>query len=97
MVFSKIYFSNAPEARNGVPPKIWKQSQEIESIRTRRQPLVLLNDQNSRESPSEEMYVSHHNLFQESILPIILEDFGGEGFCFQEDGAPPHYHSDVRS
>ena len=30
-------------------------------------------------------------------MPSIREDFEDEEFYFQQDGAPPHYHSDVRS
>ena len=30
-------------------------------------------------------------------MPRIREHFGDEGFYFQRDGAPPHYHRDVRA
>ncbi|GFT11903.1 uncharacterized protein NPIL_425361 [Nephila pilipes] len=37
------------------------------------------------------------NLLQQSIIPSIREDFKQEEFFFQQDGALPHYHRDVRS
>ncbi|GFT11948.1 uncharacterized protein NPIL_602731 [Nephila pilipes] len=37
------------------------------------------------------------NLLQQSVIPSIREDFEQENFYFQQDGAPPHYHRDVRS
>ncbi|GFT95276.1 uncharacterized protein NPIL_460641 [Nephila pilipes] len=37
------------------------------------------------------------NLLQQSVIPSIREDFEQEEFYFQQDGAPPHYHRDVRS
>ena len=37
------------------------------------------------------------NFLQQSVMPSIREDFEDEEFYFQQDGAPPHYHSDVRS
>ena len=30
-------------------------------------------------------------------MPRIREQFGDEEFYFQQDGAPPHYHRDVRA
>ena len=30
-------------------------------------------------------------------MPRIHEDFHDEDFYFQQDGAPPHYHHDVRA
>ena len=36
------------------------------------------------------------NLLQQSVMPSIREDFEQEEFYFQQDGAPPHYHRDVR-
>jgi len=32
-----------------------------------------------------------------SILPAIRTHFGNDGFYFQQDGAPPHFHRDVRA
>jgi hypothetical protein len=32
-----------------------------------------------------------------SILPAIRELYGNERFHYQQDGAPPHYHRDVRA
>lgn len=39
----------------------------------------------------------YKNLLQESVLPCIREYYGDEEFIYQQDGAPPHYHRDVRS
>ena len=36
------------------------------------------------------------NLLQQSVMPSIKKDFEDEEFYFQQDGAPPHYHRDVR-
>ena len=30
-------------------------------------------------------------------MPRIREQLGDEEFYFQQDGAPPHYHRDVRA
>ena len=30
-------------------------------------------------------------------MPRIREQFGDEEFYFQQDGAPPHYHRDMRA
>ena len=30
-------------------------------------------------------------------MPRIREQFGNEEFYFQQDGAPPHYHRDMRA
>ncbi|XP_016075224.1 PREDICTED: uncharacterized protein LOC107542427 [Miniopterus natalensis] len=37
------------------------------------------------------------NLLRQSVMPSIREVFEDEEFYFQQDGAPPHYHHDVRS
>ena len=37
------------------------------------------------------------NLLRLSVIPSIREDFEQDEFYFQQDGASPHYHSDVRS
>ena len=37
------------------------------------------------------------NLLQQSVVPSISKHFEEEEFYFQQDGAPPHYHRDVRS
>ena len=37
------------------------------------------------------------NLLQESVGPRVEEIFGDEEIYFQQDGAPPHYHRDVRA
>jgi hypothetical protein len=37
------------------------------------------------------------NMLRTSILPAIRQLWGNEPFCFQQDGAPPHYHRDVGS
>ncbi|CAM1299642.1 Uncharacterised protein r2_g956 [Pycnogonum litorale] len=37
------------------------------------------------------------NLLQQSVMPCIRNDFKDEDVYFQQDGAPPHYHRDVRS
>ncbi|XP_076368286.1 uncharacterized protein LOC143255849 [Tachypleus tridentatus] len=37
------------------------------------------------------------NLLQESVMPHIREQFGDDDFYFQQDGAPPHYHHNVRA
>jgi transposase len=38
------------------------------------------------------------NLLQEFVIPRIREEFRDEeDFYFQQDGAPPHYHRDVRA
>jgi transposase len=37
------------------------------------------------------------NLLQQFVIPSIRIDFEDEEFFFQQDGAPPHYHRDVRS
>ena len=36
------------------------------------------------------------DMLQTSIFPAIRELFGDERFYLQQDGAPPHYHQDVR-
>ena len=36
-------------------------------------------------------------MLQTSIFPAIRELFGDERFYLQQDGAPPHYHRDVRA
>ena len=41
---------------------------------------------------------SYLNLLQEFVGPQITEMFGDDGdIYFQQDGAPPHYHRDVRA
>ncbi|GFQ65292.1 DUF4817 domain-containing protein [Trichonephila clavata] len=37
------------------------------------------------------------NLLQQYVIPSIREDFEPEEFYFLQDGAPQHYHRDVRS
>lgn len=37
------------------------------------------------------------NMIQTSVLPAIRALYGNEEFYFQQDGAPPHYHRDVRA
>ncbi|GFS72586.1 uncharacterized protein NPIL_493121 [Nephila pilipes] len=37
------------------------------------------------------------NLLQQSVISSTREDFEQEEIYFQQDGAPPHYHRDVRS
>ncbi|XP_076305614.1 uncharacterized protein LOC143222676 [Tachypleus tridentatus] len=37
------------------------------------------------------------NLLQESVVPRIRGQFRDEEFYFQHDGAPPHYHRNVRA
>jgi hypothetical protein len=37
------------------------------------------------------------NMLRTSILPEIRTLFGNDRFNFQQDGAPPHFHRDVRS
>ena len=38
------------------------------------------------------------NLLQNSVMPSIREVFkDDENFCFQQDGAPPYYHHNVRA
>jgi hypothetical protein len=37
------------------------------------------------------------DMLQTSIFPVIRELFGDERFHLQQDGAPPHYHRDVRA
>ena len=37
------------------------------------------------------------NWLRWSVMPSIREDFEDEWFYFHQDGAPPHYHRDVRS
>ena len=36
------------------------------------------------------------DMLQTSIVPAIQELYGDESFYLQQDGAPPHYHRDVR-
>ncbi|KAK8400125.1 hypothetical protein O3P69_003074 [Scylla paramamosain] len=41
---------------------------------------------------------SYLNLLQEFVGPQITEMFGEDSdIYFQQDGAPPHYHRDVRA
>ncbi|KAJ4425934.1 hypothetical protein ANN_27560 [Periplaneta americana] len=37
------------------------------------------------------------NMLCTSVLPAIRTLYGNEEFYFQQDGAPPHYHRDVRA
>jgi hypothetical protein len=37
------------------------------------------------------------NMLRTFILPAIHQLYGNEPFYFQQDGAPPHHHPDVRS
>jgi hypothetical protein len=34
---------------------------------------------------------------QESIVPAVRQLYGDEDMWYQQDGAPPHYHRDVRA
>ncbi|KAI8780259.1 hypothetical protein BgiBS90_019453 [Biomphalaria glabrata] len=36
-------------------------------------------------------------MFADSIFPAIRALYGNDEFYFQQDGAPPHYHRDVRA
>jgi hypothetical protein len=36
-------------------------------------------------------------MLRTSILPVIHALYENEHFYFQQDGAPPHYHQDVRT
>ena len=37
------------------------------------------------------------NMLQEFAMPRLQEQFGDAEFYFQQDGAPPHFHRDVRA
>ena len=43
--------------------------------------------------------LSDYNSLQQTFfrMPRIREQFGDEEFYFQQDGAPPHYHRDMRA
>jgi hypothetical protein len=36
-------------------------------------------------------------MLADSIFPAIRALYGNDNFYFQQDGAPPHYHRDVRA
>ena len=36
-------------------------------------------------------------MLQEFVMPRLQEKFGDAEFYFQQDGAPPHFHRDVRT
>jgi hypothetical protein len=41
--------------------------------------------------------LTHLNILWTSILPAIHQLYENEPIYFQKDGAPPHYHQDIRS
>jgi hypothetical protein len=41
--------------------------------------------------------VAYLNVLQESIVPAICQPYGDEIMWYQQNGALPHYHHDVRS
>nr|CAI5854621.1 unnamed protein product [Callosobruchus analis] len=41
--------------------------------------------------------INYLTMLADSIFPAIRALYGNDDFYFQQDGAPPHYHRDIRA